>query len=69
MLHEDLYNNVFKPLFPQYDEKVVEFYPNGENSIRVRLTLGYDVIFSYKEDSISNEWCLESIESFIYGIK
>lgn len=69
MLHEDLYNNVFKPLFPQYDKKVVEFYPNGKNSIRVHLTLGYDVIFSYKEDSISNEWCLESIESFIHGIK
>ena len=40
MLHGELYEKVFKTLFPQYDDKVEEYYPNGRNSIRVRLTLG-----------------------------
>lgn len=69
MLHADLYEKVFKPLFPQYDDKTEEFYPNGRNSIRVRLTLGYDVIFTYNEDSLDDEWRLESVRSFINRIK
>lgn len=65
MLHGELYEKVFKALFPQYDDKVEEYYPNGRNSIRVRLTLGYDVIFSYDEESYNKYWTLESVPSFI----
>lgn len=65
MLHGELYEKVFKPLFPQYDDKVEEYYPNGRNSIRVRLTLGYNVIFSYDEESYNKYWTLESVPSFI----
>lgn len=65
MLHGELYEKVFKTLFPQYDDKVEEYYPNGGNSIRVRLTLGYDVIFSYDEESYNKYWTLESVPSFI----
>ena len=65
MLHGELYEKVFKTLFPQYDDKVEECYPNGRNSIRVRLTLGYDVIFSYDEESYNKYWTLESVPSFI----
>lgn len=65
MLHGELYEKVFKALFPQYNDKVEEYYPNGRNSIRVRLTLGYDVIFSYDEESYNKYWTLESVPSFI----
>ena len=65
MLHGELYEKVFKTLFPQYNDKVEEYYPNGRNSIRVRLTLGYDVIFSYDEESYNKYWTLESVPSFI----
>lgn len=65
MLHGELYEKVFKALFPQYDDKVEEYYPNGRNSIRVRLTLGYDVIFSYDEESYNKYWTLEIVPSFI----
>lgn len=27
MLHGELYEKVFKALFPQYDDKVEEYYP------------------------------------------
>ena len=65
MLHGELYEKVFKTLFPQYDDNVEEYYPNGRNSIRVRLTLGYDVRFSYDEESYNKYWTLESVPSFI----
>jgi hypothetical protein len=65
MLHGELYEKVFKTLFPQYNDKVEEYYSNGRNSIRVRLTLGYDVIFSYDEESYNKYWTLESVPSFI----
>lgn len=41
---------------------VVEWFPNGKNSIRVRLTNGQDYIFTYINES---EWSFETVDRYI----
>lgn len=69
MPHADVYK-IFVGMFPQFDNKIDTYFPNGRNSIRVCLNDGgKDLIFTYNEESIDEDWRLESKASFIRKMK
>ena len=45
MIHTEVYNR-FKKEMPEYAEKVVHWWPNGYDSIRIRLYTNEEFIFS-----------------------
>lgn len=45
---------------------VVQWFPNGLNSIRVRLTNKDEFIFTYNSDK---NWCYETVDSYIVRMK
>lgn len=61
MTHTDVYE-WFKLYFPQFSKHVIEWFPNGKNSVRVRQSNGQDFIFTYRE---KEDWCFETVESHI----
>lgn len=65
MKQEEVYQQ-FEKHFPQFSEHVEEWFPNGKDSIRVRIQSGSDFIFTYHN---SWDWCLETVESFIKKLK
>ena len=65
MSHEKVYE-WFESYFPQYSKYVVEWFPNGRNSVRVRQSNGHDFIFTFYEH---NDWCFETVDSFIKRLK
>ena len=63
------HNNVFeqfKFLLPQYIGYVDTWFPNGKNSIRVRRTHGYELVFTFNG---IDDWCLETVDSFLNRMK
>lgn len=46
-------------------EHLKEWFPNGRNSIRVRLDTGKEFIFTYNS---SDDWKIESVGSFLKGL-
>lgn len=66
MLHKQIYN-WFELYFPDYSgEKVVTWFPNGKDSIRVRHENGQEFIFTYHG---IQDWKLETVESFIKNLR
>ena len=65
MLQEDIYKQFIRQ-FPQYSKQVTGWFPNGRNSVRVRLYSGSDFIFTYQGNS---DWCFETVDSFIRKLK
>lgn len=65
MLHDDVYN-CFTLYFPQISKHVIEWFPNGRNSVRVRRCDNQDFIFTYHD---KNNWCFETVDSFIERLK
>ena len=65
MLHEDVYKN-FKDKFPQYSKHITEWFPNGKDSIRVRMKYGSDFVFTYHNWT---DWSFETVDSFINKLK
>lgn len=61
MLHTDVYEK-FKEMFPDHSSYVDEWFPNGKNSVRVRIKSGSDFIFTYNNVF---DWCYETTDSFI----
>lgn len=61
MTHVDIYEK-FKEMFPEQSFFIDEWFPNGKNSIRVRMKDGSDFIFTYTNPF---DWCYETVESFI----
>lgn len=51
----------FKEIFPIKDDSVECWWPNGKNSIRVRLTNHIELVLTY---SSSKKWRLETVDSF-----
>ena len=47
-------------------QHVIQWFPNGHNSIRVRLTNNEDFIFTYNSDK---DWCYETVDSYIIRMK
>lgn len=46
--------------------QMMEWFPNGLNSIRVRLTNKEDFIFTYNGEQ---NWCFETVDSYIVRMK
>ena len=61
MKHEEVYK-YFQTQFPNYDKYVNEWFPNGKNSVRVRIQGGSDFIFTYNNWM---DWCFETVASYI----
>ena len=60
MLHIDVLKR-FKEIFPIKDGSIEYWWPNGKNSIRVRLKNSFELVLTY----LSNKkWRLETVESF-----
>lgn len=51
----------FKEIFPIKDDNIECWWPNGKNSIRVRLTNHIELVLTY---SSSKKWRLETVDSF-----
>lgn len=61
MEHKEIYSR-FESYLPQFSQHVIEWFPNGRNSIRVRQENGQDFIFTYNG---IDDWCYETAVSFI----
>lgn len=61
MKQEEVYKN-FQSQFPKYAEYAEEWFPNGKNSVRVRVKGGSDFVFTYNNWC---DWCFETVESYI----
>lgn len=53
---------IFKQNFPQYKDNITEWYPNGKNSIRVKLKDKTEIVYTHNSD---RNWSLESKKHFI----
>lgn len=68
MTHSKVYRE-FKLRFPLISEHVVEWFPNGKQSVRVRLIENdptSDYVFSFVGN---HDWCFETVDSYIKKIK
>lgn len=65
MKHDLIIYN-FKNLMPHQARLIAEWFPNGKNSIRIRLTNKEEFIFTYNSE---REWCYETVDSFIVRMK
>ena len=64
MAHKDIYDK-FCELLPDYAEGVTEWFPNGKDSVRVRLEPRREFIFTIRS---SEEWRFETLENFIKSL-
>lgn len=64
MTHKDL-RKLFSTLFPIWETMITEWWPNGKNSIRIRVNK-HDFIFTYNSPK---EWSFETVDNFITRIK
>lgn len=65
MIHSEVYNR-FKALLPIYEKLVTDWFPNGYNSIRLRLKEKGEFIFTIGHD---DNWCFETVDSWIRRLK
>ena len=65
MAQEEVFKEL-KRYFPDYYIGTKEWFPNGRNSIRVRLYNGSDFIFTFYNE---NDWCFETVDSHIRKMK
>ena len=63
MTHKALFD-IYKMLLGGFLGSVETWFPNGKNSIRVRLTTRQEVIFTYTNDK---KWRIETIDMFLGG--
>ncbi len=61
MIHTEVYKK-FITMFPEVSEHLETWFPNGKNSIRVRVKSGSDFVFTYNDWT---DWCYETVESYI----
>ena len=60
MSNKDIFM-VFKDMFPFYIPDVQMWFPNGKNSIRVRMDNNSERMFTYNNDK---DWRLETAKSY-----
>ena len=65
MTHPQILNQ-FKEFFPDTMPFVATWFPNGKNSIRLRLVDGSEYVFTFKN---SNVFRFETLDSFLEGVK
>lgn len=56
----------FENTMKEFANGIDRWFPNGQNSIRVRLTNGSEYIFTYHN---SHDWCFETLDSYILRMK
>lgn len=62
MAHRDVWK-IFKQIFPMYAEKATEWFPNGKDSIRIRIDeVHTDFIFTFHSNK---DWRFETVNSFL----
>lgn len=61
MLHDKVFE-LFKQTFPQYAVDVDTWFPNGKNSIRLRMKNRKEFVLTYNSQE---DWRLETIDSYI----
>lgn len=66
MIHTEVYKR-FKKELPSYAKKVTEWWPNGHNSIRIRLYTDEEFVFSIYPDDKGFKF--ESMDSFLVRLK
>lgn len=65
MTHNEVWKR-FKEHFDP-DANVVEcWFPNGRDSIRIRLKGGGDIVFTYKSKKV---WKVESVDSYLESVR
>lgn len=65
-MKHDLIFHYFKTHMPVEAKRIIQWFPNGLNSIRVRLTNNDEFIFTYNGE---REWCYETVDSYIVRMK
>lgn len=65
MIHTQVYE-FFKKCLPEQASKVIEYFPNGRDSIRVRKENKQEFIFSLTSPK---EWKYETIDQFLNDMK
>ena len=56
----------FKTLFPKQAEDANSWFPNGKDSIRVRVKDAGEYIFTYHA---TYDWRFETVDSYLNGMK
>lgn len=56
----------FKEIFRIKDETIDTWYPNGKNSVRVKLITYEDLIFTFISE---DDWRVETLKSFFISAK
>ena len=65
MTHPEILT-IFKQLFPLFAGGVDEWFPNGKNSIRVRISeVDIDYVFTYNDIL---DWKFETINCFLKNL-
>lgn len=54
--------NKFKYYFPKFAEASEMWFPNGKNSVRVRLNNRKEIVFTFNSEL---DWRFETVESFM----
>lgn len=65
-MKHDVIFHLFRTCMPDQSRRIVQWFPNGLNSIRVRLTNKEEFIFTYNSEK---EWCYETVDSYIVRMK
>ena len=65
MLHRDVLKN-FNELFPMFAEEIVEWWPTGYNTIRIRFKDKLELVFYYIDKT---DWRIQTVENFIKDLK
>lgn len=61
MTHKEVYN-MFARLFPLYSEGALTWFPNGRNSIRIRIDKNMEFIFTFHNN---RTWSFETLDSWM----
>lgn len=65
MSHNEIYQ-MFTLYFPDYaKDRVKEWFPNGQNSVRIRQKNEQEFVFTYLSKT---DWRFETIDSYIKGL-
>lgn len=65
-MKHDLILYYFKKHMPAEAKDIIQWFPNGLNSIRVRLSNKEEFIFTYDSEK---RWCYETVDSYIVRMK
>ena len=65
MAHTQILNK-FEDLMPAYYEKMILWFPNGKNSIRIRLSDYREFVFTYNKP---DDWLFETLRHFLDRLK